>query len=305
MRAKFDLVSLAQASLEASSEGGGGRPFDPKAFSRALSKGRTHRQVDLTFVAESPDDEIKMAIHFAHDAAKPEHIARVKRQDITRHRAGGVQFKAPRWTAGDEIERGPFPADAFALGSVDAWVTALVAGGLTQTDALDVLNPRNLQIRHKLWRAARKGLKFRRQTARRSADPVKRLDERDRLRADRAANPDKEKIRNKKAAADDKLARAALRAECDVRGGLEFVAIDSEGFDTLRYFAEDPPDLRNPLSPDFDPLDVPVSQAGEHDLAWYLKAHGLPPDANPDTRVGYRRTGNASRSFLCLGSSVG
>ena len=202
---------------------------------RELSK------VNLEFTPQRPDDETKMAIHFAHDAGDPAYIAEVKAQMIRRLRSGDW-FTQPRWTENDQKERGDFPADLNALGSIEAWIDMFAAEALRTNPQLtleaardaarEALNPRNLRIRDPQWSAERQRRKFKRSTAKRSADPDLRQRERERVKTYRDAHPEKVKAARVADALAEKAARAA-------RGPKSFVAVDSEGFDTGRYFVHE------------------------------------------------------------------
>ena len=247
----------------------------------------------LEFASPKPDDEVKMAIYFAHDANNPAQLERLKAQKIPRFRSGEWSLQ-PRWTENDQNERGYFPADKYAFGNIEAWVDLLTRHSMTRDPALTVdaacaaarksLNPRNLRIRNRQWSAERQRLKHRRNNARRSADPEMRRQTCERVRADRAANPEKVKASRKADAAAEKTARAA-------RGPKSFVAVDSEGFDTGRYFV-----LSDGLPRDeygrkitdlLDPRSVARSREkwSIEDRDWYKSAHDCDPGAMPSAQT--------------------
>jgi hypothetical protein len=90
---------------------------------------RELQRVNLEFTPPRPDDEVKMAVHFAHDVGDAAHIAKVKAQKIKRIR-GGESFEQPRWTENDQKERGDFPADLNAFGNVESWIDMFASEAL-------------------------------------------------------------------------------------------------------------------------------------------------------------------------------
>jgi hypothetical protein len=220
------------------------QPEDHDAHVRTRAMIERLRQlpkVELEFTPERPDDEVKKAIHSAHDARDPAYIAEIKAQKIRRFRSG-EWFPQSRWTENDQKDRGNFPADVNALGNIDYWIDALAAEAMINNPQLTLdaardaarkaLNPRNLRIRDPGWSAERQRRRFQRARAKRTEDPNMRRQERERIKAYRAANPEKVKA----ARVADALAEKAARAK---RGPKLFVAVDSEGFDTGRYFAHE------------------------------------------------------------------
>src|ERR1700722_14030437 len=94
------------------------QPEDHDAHVRTRAMIERLRQlpkVELEFTPERSDDEVKMAVHFAHDARDPAYIAEVKAQKVRRSRSG-EWFTPSRWTENDQKERGDFPPDLNPLG---------------------------------------------------------------------------------------------------------------------------------------------------------------------------------------------
>jgi hypothetical protein len=260
------------------------QPEDHDAHVRTRAMVERLRQlpkVELEFTPERPDDEVKKAIHSAHDARDPAYIAEVKAQKIRRFRSG-EWLTQPRWTENDQRERGNFPADVNALGNIDCWIDALAAEAMINNPQLTLdaareaarkaLNPRNLRIRDPGWSAERQRRKFQRARAKRSDDPNMRRQERERVKAYRAAYPEKVKA----ARVADALTEKAFRA---ARGPKSFVAVDSEGFDTGRYFVHEdgiPRDqegrkITNAL--DVRGLKERQDKWTRHGRDWYASAH--------------------------------
>jgi hypothetical protein len=135
-----------------------------------------------------------------------------------------------------------FPRTVNALGNIDSWIDALASEAMINNPQLTLeaarelarkaLNPRNLRIRDPGWSAERQRRKFQRARAKRSEDPNMRRQERERVKAYRDAYPEKVKAARVADALAEKTARAA-------RGPKSFVAVDSEGFDTGRYFVHE------------------------------------------------------------------
>jgi hypothetical protein len=248
---------------------------------------------DLEFRPGDLDVEGKMAIHFAHDANDPAHLERLKAQKIPRFRNGEWSM-LPRWTENDEKERGGFRADKFAFGNIEVWVDLIASQAMSADPSLTLdaarggarrsLNPRNLRIRNPQWSAERQQLKHRRNNARRSADADLRRQERERVKAYRAVNPDKVKSSRKADAAAEKAARAA-------RGPNAFVAVDSEGFDRGRYFvlsdAVPRDEYGRKIADSLDPRSVArsIERWSIEDRDWYESAHDLEPGAMPSAQT--------------------
>jgi hypothetical protein len=227
------------------------------------------------------DVETKMAIHLAHDVRNPDILNRLTKETIARWRSGR-EYKAARWGEDDESERGAFPADKIAFGDLDAFRDAVAAAmmaadvrlslGDARAKAMGVLNPRNLRIANSLWSRWRQLIKGRHHKAKRLSDPERRASERERIAAYRKAHPEKAASAGRKRTAKRKQAREAL-------GPRSFVAIDSEGFDTGRYFSEAPvrTGIEGCLFSETQELE---SGPIERDREWYLRAHTNPQDPN-------------------------
>jgi hypothetical protein len=138
--------------------------------------------------------------------------------------------------------------------------------------AMDILNPRNWRVANRDWSRWRQSIKLRRQNAKRGSDPEQRASERERIAAYRRANPDKAASASRKRTAKKKQAREAL-------GPRSFVAIDSEGFDTGRYFSQ--AQVRSGIEAGlFGDAQKPERGPIERDREWYLSAHSDPQDPN-------------------------
>jgi hypothetical protein len=235
------------------------------------------------------DVETKMAVHFAHDARDPDILKRLAREKIARSRSG-LEYQAVRLGEDDERERGAFPADKLAFGDLDAFREALVADMMAADEtlspddalakAMDVLNPRNLRIANSHWSRWRQLIKGRRHKAKCDSDPEWRPSERQRIAAHRKAHPEKAASASRKSRAKKKQAREAL-------GPRSFVAIDSEGFDTSRYFSR--AHVRTGIEAGLFG-ETPEAEKGpiERDREWYLNAHSDPqhPNARNKTFAG-------------------